>query len=252
MKRKTRAKIAFVIAGVLAVCVIGAVAAVSYFHDRAATFEPSPALSADDTEREQAEQGFSVDWEYWQGVNPDIVAWIRIPGTEVSSPIVQAQPDDPDYYLDHDVYGSYNPYGAVYLDAGCKEMGLFGSRNAVIFGHHMNDGSMFADVADYSDWDFADTHKEILIYTPQGNRTYTVQAAEVISGNEQLKRVAFQNEADFITYYAERFDNCDMKYASDISAVEQSGHVLTLCTCSYLHWDNERTLVYAACDETIG
>lgn len=56
-----------------------------------------------------------VDWEYWKSVNPDVIAWVTVPGTNIDSPIVQAHSSDPEYYLHHDVYGKYNVYGCPYL-----------------------------------------------------------------------------------------------------------------------------------------
>ena len=38
-----------------------------------------------------------VDWEYWKSVNPDVIAWVTVPGTNIDSPIVQAHSDDPEY-----------------------------------------------------------------------------------------------------------------------------------------------------------
>ena len=107
------------------------------------TADPSLTITSDassstgeDDASEAADDGFpTVDWAYWQGVNPDVIGWITVPGTTINSPIVQAPTDDPDFYLSHDVYGNYNIYGAIYLDAECAEAGL-DSRNAVILGHH--------------------------------------------------------------------------------------------------------------------
>ena len=47
--------------------------------------------------------GSTIDWDYWTHVNPDVVAWIEVPGTAISQPVVQASRDDPTYYLTHDV-----------------------------------------------------------------------------------------------------------------------------------------------------
>ena len=181
-----------------------------------------------------------------------MIGWITVPGTPIDYPIVQAQESDPDYYLKHDVYGDYNVYGCPYLDAGCRTGGLFASLNSVVFGHHMNDGSMFASVANYTDASFATDHAYILVQTPEEKRVYEVQAAEIIPGWEAAKRTDFKNTADFLAFYEERFALCGMKRAQDTRAVAETGHVLTLCTCSYNYWSqNERTLVYAAVVKTL-
>lgn len=56
-----------------------------------------------------------VDWDYWRSVNPDVIGWVTVPGTNIDSPIVQAHSDDPEYYLHHDVYRKYNVYGCPTL-----------------------------------------------------------------------------------------------------------------------------------------
>lgn len=52
-----------------------------------------------------------IDWDYWRSVNPDVVGWIRVEGTQIDYPIVQASPDDPDHYLNYDVYNLSEPMG---------------------------------------------------------------------------------------------------------------------------------------------
>ena len=54
------------------------------------------------------------DWDKLKEVNPDIIAWIYIEGTDINYPIVQTT--DNSYYLNHSVYKEENPYGAVFLD----------------------------------------------------------------------------------------------------------------------------------------
>ena len=81
-------------------------------HSRAVDIDPSPVSN---TPLEcEAGDGFPVvDWEYWLSVNPDIVAWVSVPGTGIDYPVVQASAVDPTFYLDHDVYRGWNPYRCV-------------------------------------------------------------------------------------------------------------------------------------------
>lgn len=183
-----------------------------------------------------------VDWDYWKSINPDIVAWISIPGTNVDAPVVHARSDDPTYYLTHDVRRHWNVYGAVYLDATCAQ-GM-DSPNLVVFGHHMNDGSMFSQVADYSSAEFAQEHSSIVIQTPTWSRVFHCEGCAVVSGGEQSKRTAFSSQEDFELYRAERLAACDMRLNG--SADKQTEQMLTLVTCSYHHSDNERSIVYAS------
>lgn len=181
-----------------------------------------------------------VDWAAWQEVNPDICAWITIPGTNVDLPVVQASADSPTYYLTHDVYGNYNVYGAVYVDAGC-EQGT-GSEAPILFGHNMDDGTMFADVAKYTDWGFADEHTRVLIQTPLAKYALGVRSAVIVPGWEESKRTAFTDHQDLESWYGDYLTRADM-------TLDKNPHLtqaFTLITCSYNRFANERTLVFAA------
>lgn len=184
-----------------------------------------------------------VDWNYWQGINPDVIGWISIPDTTVNYPIVQAHKDNPTYYLNHDIYKKYNIYGCIYLDADCAEDGLL-SQNAVIFGHHMRHGeSMFKPIASYTDKAFASSHSEIYIQTPTEKRKLNVEAASVIRGTDRTKRTQFNNREDFCEWYKTRISEASMRLDKDTTPAR----ITTLVTCSYSFWpDDERTLVYAA------
>lgn len=185
------------------------------------------------------EEGCPVDWGYWLEVNPDIVAWIQIPGTEISQPIVQAPTDDPRYYLTHDVYRGWNYYGCPYVDADCQ----FGieSWGATVFGHNITTpNAMFHDLEYYHDPEFLASHQEVIIYTPSGTERLTVAGSRTVGGWEELKRVSFDSAADFAAWRNETLS------AVGAGPAEEFGRMLTLCSCSYFfNPSNERTLVYA-------
>ena len=86
--------------------------------------------------------------------NNDFIGWIRIDGTNVNYPVMQT-PNKPDFYLKRSFDKSYSDYGVPYIDEACMT-GI--SNNLVIYGHHMNDGSMFADLCKYTDADFCKEH----------------------------------------------------------------------------------------------
>ena len=240
MKTKIKSRIAlmaaitaFIAAGVLLVWLCG-------IHGRAADVDPSPVLGHIETSA--ADDGFpAVDWDYWLSVNPDIVAWVTVPGTNIDYPIVQASSGDPTFYLDHDVYRGWNPYGCPYLDADCAELGL-DSPVALMFAHHMNDGSMFSAFASYSDRGFAEAHDEILFQTPEEKIRLKVVAADVVDSNVEYKRLEFATDDEFDSWLGELLDEADVVLDEDA----QAESVKAFCTCSYGRWNgHERTIVYA-------
>lgn len=182
-----------------------------------------------------------VDWSYWAEANPDIIGWLTIPGTSIDLPIAQGPADDPDYYLSHDAYGNYNPYGCPYLDAECAEMGLL-SRNSVIFAHHASDGSMFSDLASYSDPAFASRHGMILLQTPEWKARLTPRMVSVVDASKEPKQTSFANDAEYGAWWQEKRSEATL----DIDAAEAPIRTYSFVTCSYSTWRNERTVVYSA------
>ena len=240
MKTKIKSRIAlmaaitaFIAAGVLLVWLCG-------IHGRAADVDPSPVLGHIETSA--ADDGFpAVDWDYWLSVNPDIVAWVTVPGTNIDYPIVQASSGDPTFYLDHDVDRGWNPYGCPYLDADCAELGL-DSPVALMFAHHMNDGSMFSAFASFSDASFANAHSEILLQTPEEKMRLSVIAADVVDSSREGKRLRFADDDELDSWLEELLTEADVVLNGDA----QADSVKAFCTCSYGEWSShERTIVYA-------
>lgn len=235
----------FVIAGVIILVLLGVLFALSnLLAHTASALAPRPAEAAESDSSTSADKNpltaAVVDWGYWQSVNPDIVGWIKIAGTSIDLPIVKADREDPTYYLSHDVYGNWNYHGCPYVDADCPS-GL-DSKNVIILGHNLIDGTMFTEIERYHDESFASTHKDVIIYTPAGERRYVVSACETVAGDRAVKRTEFADETDFRAFVAERLSACTTKLASS----PPDGNLLTLCTCSYyFNPANERTLVYA-------
>lgn len=225
----------------VAVAAVACLAALLMMQGKAASPDPSPEAA----EEEAVSRWPEVDWTYWQVVNPDIVGWISIPGTSVSQPVVQAPADDPNRYLTHDVYGNWNPWGAIYIDAEC-EGGLLESPNAVVYGHHMDDGSMFAEVTGYSDSGWAAEHATVLVQTPTDRRAYKVRYADVVNNGTLPKRVDFLDKTDFDAWYAEGLADA----AAVVDADERPEQTISLVTCSYWRYWDERTV--AVCSEDYG
>lgn len=240
VKNKTKSRIALSIA--LIFLITAAVVAYLFF-DMTNKANPDP----DPNNTAPAEESLFpyVDWDYWQSINPDIIGWVTVPGTNIDYPIMQAHADDPDYYLHHDIYGNWSVYGVPYLDAECEETGLFNSPNGVVFGHHMNDDSMFADFANYSDSNYAQEHQMILVQDPDHQIIYYPRCAEIINANELTKRTSFNDDEDYRNWYADIIDNAVMV----LDSTTEPDSLITWCTCSYNYFGNERTLVYSSAQE---
>ena len=140
--------------------------------EEAKTEEPETVEAEPEEEKEPLD--IPVDFEALQAENPDIYAWITIPGTNVDYPILQLEGDN-GYYLNHSVDGAGSIAGAIFTeDYNSKD---FTDPNTIIYGHNMKNGSMFRTLHNYSDREFFDNNRDITIYMPDKILHYTIFAA---------------------------------------------------------------------------
>ena len=170
-----------------------------------------------------------VDWEGITAVNPDVYAWITIPGTEIDYPILQHATDNT-YYLNYNIDGSYGYPGCIYTEnMNAKD---FSDNNTVIYGHNMKNGTMFAGLHAYKDSSFFDEHRSILIYTPDKTYEYTVFAAYVYDDRHLLYSFDFANEDVYAAYLDNILNLRDLSanIRNDL-AVTSKDKIITLATC---------------------
>lgn len=80
----------------------------------------------------------------------DSVAWLYIPNTNIDYPIMQS--GDNDYYAHRATDGSYLYAGSLFMDYRCNAD--FSDFNSVIYGHNMENGTMFADIPNYENEEY--------------------------------------------------------------------------------------------------
>lgn len=125
--------------------------------------ETPPADEPQETEPPQPEQTAFEKYAAVYEQNSDFVGWISIEGTNIDYPVMQTV-DNPNYYLKRSFEKQYSDYGVPYVQENC-DLGL--SDNCVIYGHHMNNGSMFANLCEYENEDFISrTERSALILCP--------------------------------------------------------------------------------------
>lgn len=130
------------------------------------------------TEDEALEETPVTVYEKYAAVyeqNPDFAGWITIPGTNIDYPVMQSI-DNPNFYLKHAFDGSYSNYGVPYAQENCD---LKLSDNIILYGYHMNDGSMFADLCKYESEDFYREHSTFtLVRTTQATAKAAQKSAQ--------------------------------------------------------------------------
>ena len=99
-------------------------------------------------------------------LNPDVKAWIQVPKTNIDYPVVQGQ-DDMEY-INKNVYGEFELSGAIFLS--CLNKDDFSDPYNLVYGYNMKNGGMFADVADFTNKEYFETHQKGKLYLTDATR----------------------------------------------------------------------------------
>ncbi len=86
-------------------------------------------------------EGMSIKFAELYATSSDVVGWLSIPNTKISTVVLQTTNDE--YYLYRNIYGKYSRYGNPYAKYDC-DMGKTGlSKNTIIYGHNTHDHLIF-------------------------------------------------------------------------------------------------------------
>lgn len=102
------------------------------------------------------------DWNLLKKQYPGIVGWLSCPGTRLNYPIMQSS--DNSYYLTHLADGTEDRHGAVFLDYRNTRLA---ASHAIVYGHNMNDGSMFHSLLNWGSVEYAADHPCLYLSTPE-------------------------------------------------------------------------------------
>lgn len=229
MKKSVR-KLLFIL------CVVVAVAGLAYIgiyylqkDNNEAVYGKLQRQVEEKKKEESPKEEIPIDFAALKETNPDIYAWIEIPGTNVNYPIVQSAEDD-SYYLDHTIDGKEGYPGSIYTEkVNAKDFSDF---NTVIYGHDMKDGSMFKDLHKFEDAAFFEEHDKVTIYTETEEKTYRIFAAVVYDDRHLMYSFDNENVDDRKAFLQSLKEVRSMRnqFRSDV-AVDENSHIITLSTC---------------------
>lgn len=171
--------------------------------------------------------------------NQELYGWITIEGTRINYPIVQHT--DNDYYLNYAYTGDYLPAGSIFVDYRCNKS-IMRNFNTVIYGHHMNNGTMFNNLDYYFDENFFNNNPYIYIYTLEGIYKYEVFAVYETTMTYKYIDTDFLSAEDFVAFANEMKENS--VYQREGITFNEFDRMLTLSTCTNRGYD-ERICVQA-------
>ena len=183
-----------------------------------------------------------VDLSAYLAQNPDFVAWLRIPGTNVDYPVVQT--DNPDYYLNHTFSGKSSVVGTLFslADADYAAPG----RNIAIYGHHLRSSGekMFTSLMRYKNPDFYEDNQTVMLDSLYRHSEYTIFAVVNMKvGDWEPSRTTFSGDAAFMAFVNRA--KSESLYDTGVE-VGADDHILTLITCDRSYAGKEGRLVILA------
>ncbi len=222
------------------------------------TLPADPEETTEPTEEEYEYFGYLPNVESLLAINPDVVGWISIPGTDISYPVLQRRGNDDgnEYYLKRNIYLEDAHAGSIFMDYrndfdyvidGKKQ--LANSGNLIIYGHNMHDYSMFGSLKHYiNDANYYSEHPIVELNSNYRKYKYKIFAMIIVDIDDQTdtrfdywNKLEFADERDFYDYVNEikrrtiRLNDVDVKYGDEL---------LTLSTCNSTFSDG-RLVVFA-------
>ena len=197
--------------------------------------EPKPTEEitvdeADPLEEEtyvRVEAPIQVDFEALLAENSDVVGWLYSPDTKINYPV--AQTTDNDYYLDHLLNGRPNGRGTLFMDY--RNEAELSHWNTVIYGHNMNNMTMFGTLTKYKKQAYFDAHPEMYFLTPEGDYLVKIVAGFVARPNDAIFNAFNPEDAEKQKDLLESW----MAASTFDSGIKPTleDRLITLSTCTY-------------------
>lgn len=178
-------------------------------------------------------------------VNTAIFGWIKVEGTRVDYPVVKSPIGNNDYYLTHALDKTYSDSGSIFMDYN-NAADLSRNRNTCIYGHNMNDGTMFQTIMNFRTLSQFQ-NGTIEVYTADGIYLFTPFSVYDATPTESFFKVSFESDTEFAEFITEIKGKS--LFRSNVS-VKSTDKVVTLITCTNTLVD-KRFVVHGVLTETV-
>lgn len=191
--------------------------------------------------------GMQLKYAKLFATNQDFVGYLEAPGSKLSLPIVQnTEEDATNSYLNKNFYSKQTKYGCPFVARNNNVIDL--DMNTVIFGHHMNDKTIFGALDAYKTIEGFKAAPIINFNTLYRDYSFKVIAAFITNDdpkddNGYKFEYSFSNltETSFAIYLTELSKRAIYDTGVDVLPTDK---LLTLSTCSH-EFENARFVVVA-------
>ncbi len=181
-----------------------------------------------------------VDFIELKKQNPDIYAWLYIPGTGINYPVCQSNNDA--YYLSHNSDKKLDANGALFTESTYNNKG-FTDPVTVVYGHNMRSGKMFGFLEETYRNGFAG-HDRAIVYMPNNTYEYRLFAALPVTSSHLLYGNNYYNKEVYRMFLDGVLKARTLEAVIDSSyKPKENGKLLVLSTCRGGGKTNERYIV---------
>lgn len=180
-----------------------------------------------------------------QEANPDVCAWLYVPGTNVSLAVARHLEDDL-YYMEHAADGSQSPIGSAFLE-GANSPG-FDDPVTVLYGHSFSDAEiMFTQLHCFESIEFFGKAESFYVYLPDRVLAYRVVGACLYSNERIVAGLDFSDQGSLQSYFDFVADGDDEAFIGlkrrTGSLDAASDRLVQLSTCTLPRTDGSRYVV---------
>lgn len=177
-----------------------------------------------------------IDFDSLLEANEDVKGWIYCDDTNINYPVLHGETNNT--YLRHTYDGNYNIAGSIFIETDNDPD--FKDYNTIVYGHHMNDGSMFAGLDQWADQEYYEKHPVMWILTPEQDYMLVLVAGQHTSAYSDMYTLFHEPDEEFQEYIREAIANSDFK--TDVIAPLDKRYVM-ISTCAYI-FDNARYVIH--------
>lgn len=166
-----------------------------------------------------------VNFSELKNINNDVRGWIKLNGTNINYPFVQAS--DNKYYLTHSLDKSYNSAGWLFLDYRNNSTD---NRNTIIYAHGRNDKTMFGSLRNVlsNNW-LKDTNNYVIkISTEKENSLWQIFSTYHLPTTSDYLQTNFNNYNEFQDFINMIISRSSYNFNTSVSV---NDNILTLSTC---------------------
>ena len=176
------------------------------------------------------ENGYSpINLSKLRCINPDVYAWLRVPGTNIDYPVAQSCEDD-NYYLHRNIYRRYFFAGMLYTQSGNYKDFL--DPITVIYGHNMLNTTMFSTLLYFQKPDFFKKNEYFYIYTIDRVLTYRIVSAYRYDNRHLLNAFDFYDSKVLADYQKSLLNPVStIRNVRDGVTLDSNSKIVTLSTC---------------------